>query len=416
MPEVESAPAGTGSGVDFGLVLTATELEGCPPAADWSRWIARGRAPDSARGSAAVPFADTWADDLEQLATLGATSITITLEWSDLEPHPGHHDETAIEFRRALLRRAIELGLRPWVCLVDRTLPGWFADDEGGFGDDKARGLIWPRHVDWVGETFGDLVGGWIPQREPLLQAVRQYWLGTAPPARRDPERLAKAARDAVLTDGEAWRLLRGSAPVATFQTARLIVADADQPAARPQARALERLLWHPWIGALTEGRLQAGDLPERSVDHLRDAFDQIIVQVRPPVRVDERQRWLHHPADRQPGPTGLVAWPDALAEAVARVNDELDGRPLVVAGDLADVADDGAARPDHQQILMGLADGLAGYWQTSPIDGYHFGWGFDLHPGLLRADRTETAAARKYREGTTRLQRLHGASGPPGP
>ncbi len=385
---------------DFGVVLTATELEGCSPAADWSRWIAAGRAPDSGRGGSAVPFPHSWSEDLEQLAGLGATSVVLTLEWAELEPRPGEHPPEAVEFRRDLLGRAGDLGLTVWACLVDRTLPGWFADDEGGFDDDRARGLLWPRHIDWIGETFGDLVDGWVPQREPVLQALRRHWLATAPPGRTDPLKAATSIRDTILADGEAWRLLRGTAPVAAHHTARLIVADADDPAARPRARSVERLAWHPWVGALTEGRLQVGDLPERAVEHLRDAFDRVVVQLRPSIRVDGRGRWLHHPPDATPGPTGLVAHPGALSDALGRVTDELEGRTIVAAGDLADVGDDGRARPDHQQAMLDLVDdhGLAGWWQTSPIDGYHFGYGFGVQPGLIRADRTETAAAQTFR------------------
>lgn len=364
-----------------------------------------------------MPFPRSWAEDLEQLAALGVRAVMVTLEWAELEPRPGDHPAEAIEFRRDVLRTASELGLRPWACLVDGTLPGWFADDEGGFDDDRSRGLTWPRHIDWVGETFGDLVAGWVPQREPLLQAVRRNWLGTAPPGRRDPVRAAQAARNAMLADGEAWRLLRGTAPVAAYHTARLVVPD-DDPTARPQAAGIERLLWHPWLSALTEGRLQVGDLPERTVDHLRDAFDRIVVQLRPSIRVDGRGRWLHHPADRRPGPTGLVAHPDALAEALARVTDELDGRSIVAAADLADITDDGRARPDHEQLLLDLVDdhGLAGFWQASPIDGYHFERGFGLHPGLISTDRTETAAAQKYREAATRHLAVISGPGDAGP
>ena len=256
-----------------------------------------------------------------------------------------------------------------------------------------------PRRLDR--ETFGDLVAGWVPQREPILQALRRFWLGTAPPGRRDPLRAARAVRDAVLADGEAWRLLQGTAPVAAYHTARLVVAEADEPTARPQAAAIERLLWRPWLGALTEGRLAVGDLPERTVDHLRDAFDRVVVQLRPSIRVDAAGRWRHHPPDRRPGPTGLVAHPDAMGEALARVTDELDGRSIVAAADLADVIDDGRSRPDHQQLLLGLVEqhDLAGWWQASPIDGYHFERGFDLRPGLIEIDRSETAAAQKFRE-----------------
>ncbi len=386
---------------EFGAVLTATELEGCSPAADWSRWIARGRAPDSARNSIRTGFVDSWAEDVEQLAGLGMTALAVTLEWSELVPREGQVDQAQVEFRRDILRSIAANGMTPWVCLVDGTLPGWFTDDRGGFLDDEARGLLWPRHIDWIGETFGDLVGGWVPQREPLHWALRRYLQATAPPGRRDPVKAAEAVRAAMLADGEAWRLLQGTAPVATYQTARQLYHNIDDVKAGPQAAGVERLLWHPWISAITEGRLVVGDLPVRTVDHLRDSFDRVIVELRPPVRIDGQGRWHHHPADEIPGPTGLVAWPEALAEAVHRVSDELDGKEVVAAANLGDVTDDGRARPDHQQTLMAMVEdqGLAGWWQSSPIDGYHFEHGFNLRPGLLSTDRRETPAADKYRQ-----------------
>lgn len=389
---------------EYGVVLTASELEGCSPAADWSRWIARGKAPDSERGSANAGFASSWAEDLEQLAGLGATVVSSTLEWAELEPRPGEFDNEAIEFRRDVLRGIAELGMTPWVCLVDGTLPGWFADDEGGFEDDNARGLIWPRHIDWIGETFGDLVGGWIPQREPLHWALRRNLIGIAPPGGRDVAKAANAVQCAMLAEGEAWRLLKGTAPVATYQTARQIYFDTDDVKARPQAAGLERLLWHPWVSAVTEGQLVVGDLPTKTVDHLRDAFDRIIVELRPAIRLDGEGRWHSHPADRTPGPTGLTAWPEAQAEAVHRVTDELDGREIIAAGNLADVTDDGSARPDHQQAMMELVDdhSLAGWWQSSPIDGYQFEYGFRSNPGLIASDRSETPAAEKFRNAAT--------------
>ena len=386
---------------EFGTILTATELEGCSPASDWSRWITRGKAPDSARGSARTGFASSWAEDLEQLAGLGVTALAVTLEWAELEPYPGDHNNEAIEFRRDLLRTVAELGMTPWVCLVDGTLPGWFADDEGGFEDDRARNLLWPRHIDWIGETFGDLVGGWIPQREPLHWALQRNLVGAAPPGRHDVEKAAYAVQAAMLAEGEAWRLLRGTAPVAAYHTARQVYFERDDVKARPQAAGLERLLWHPWISALTEGQLVVGDLPVKTVDHLRDGFDRIIVELRPAIQVSGTGAWSPYPTDQEPSPTGLVAWPEAQAEAVHRVTEEMDGREIIAAGNLADVADDGRARPDHQQVMMALVDdhSLAGWWQSSPIDGYQFGHGFDVQPGLITVERTETAAAQKYRD-----------------
>ena len=380
--------------IELGVVLTATELEGCAPATDWSRWLRNGRAPAP---TAPFPFADSWREDLEQLAGLGIDSIALTLEWARLEPRQGQHDDDEIEAHRERLLACRALGLATWVYLVDGSLPGWFADDEGGFLDDRTRGLLWPRHVDWIGERFGDLVDGWVPQREPIRWALRRHLRGTAPPGERDSAKTADAVRAAVLADGEAWRLLAGTTPVATHQTARPVAAEratagTESLKARPRARHVERLLWHPWVSALTEGTVVVDGLPPRTAEHLRGAFDRVIVELRPGLEIAADGGWTPRAPDHA-----------SMAEMLRRVADELDEHEIVGAGDLAAVDDDGRARPDHVQAVLDLtADAAAetrvvGWWQTSPVDGWHWLGGNTARPGLITADRTETAAARAF-------------------
>ncbi len=390
--------------MELGAVLTSTELEGVSPAADWSLWIRRGKAPPH-DPVVADAFLTSWADDLDQLVGLGLDTIAVTLEWARLEPTAGAHDHDEVERRRQLLTGARERGLRVWACLVDGTLPGWFADDEGGFVDDRARSLVWPRHIDWIGEHFGDLVDGWIPQREPAHWALRRHLRALAPPGRTDPLAAAEAVRAGVLADGEAWRLLRGTAPVATYQTARIVRPVADDVKAARRASATERLLWHPWLRALGHGRLVVGDLPEREIDHLRGAFDRIVVELRPPIEVTGAGAWGPFPPQGRRGPTGWIPWPEALAEALQRTVDELGGHRIVAAGSLADVTDDGKARPDHLRTMLDLVaevtgDGAdaGGWWQSSPIDGYHWEHGHGLAPGVIDRHRQETAAAVELR------------------
>jgi beta-glucosidase len=432
--------AGVTTGWEKGVVLTATELEGCAPAADWSRWIARGRAPVSTPpvsgpGAGVDPPAQqaedddgmaapgttagsgrpaaARAEDLDQLAGLGIDAVMLTLEWARLEPRPGQIDGAAVEAQLDQLRAARARGLRVWACLVDGTLPGWFVDDEGGFGDERARGLLWPRHVDWAGEVFGPEVDGWVPQREPLLWALRRHLLGEAPPGDRDVRTAARAVQSAMLAEGEAWRLLRGTAPVATYQTARTVVAQTDPSdgrrgdggaRAQPLAQLVERLLWHPWLSALTEGELVVADLPTRTVDHLRGAFDRVVVELRPAVQVDGAGAWKPYPPERPIGPSGWAAWVEGMGESLHRTADALGDHEIIGAGSLADVSDDGRARPDHIQAVLTLIDeaarttSVAGWWQTSPIDGYHWQRGFTVQPGLIDRNRRESAAAEAFR------------------
>lgn len=354
-----------------GLLLTASELEGVAPTAEWSRWIDAGRAPESADGAG---FRALWRDDLEQLALLGVDELAVTLEWARLWPTADSADQREVEFRRDLLASIRELGMTPWATLVDGTLPGWFADDERGFTDDRSRKLLWPRHVDWVGETFGDLVGGWIPMREPRQWAAWGRLVGATPPGhqrRRDMQKMTSAVTTAEV---EAERLLRGSAPIATYVTGRTVLGEYENVKAAPHAAWLDDHLSQQWLHELSEGSA-------------RDAFERIIVQLRPGITVDGEGTW--HPL------TG-GAEPDALLAPLEPVLSSSGDREVIAASDLAGAPADDSAGFDHLSALVNGATevGADGWWQSSPIDGWHWQHGFATTPGVIDRDRTERAAA----------------------
>jgi beta-glucosidase len=372
-------------GIELGALVTATEADGAAPAADWWRWEHRRRAPSSGRGFGLAAAPGDW---FRALAALGATSIVLTLEWARLEPVEGRLDPEAVEALQGQLALARDHGLAPWGCLVDGTLPGWFADDHGGLLDDRGRSLVWPRHVDRVGELFGDLVAGWVTQREPVRQALRAWAWGQAPPGQRDPRRASEAVRAAVLADGEAWRLLRGAGnPVATVHTACSVHAGDDGPEARAQARHLDGLLWGSWTGALVDGEVRVPGLPPVAAPHLRGGFDVLGLQLRAAVAVDGTGALAPHPPGRQPGPSGGVSWPEGVATALRRAGEEVPDRTLAVVADVADAPADGRHQADHlealiDEVLAARADGLAitRWWQSSPVDGY--GWERGPVPG----------------------------------
>lgn len=354
-----------------GFLLTASELEGVAPTAEWSRWINSGRAPDSSDGAG---FRTSWHDDLEQLAKLGATEIAVTLEWARLWPTASAPDGEEIEFRRNLLERITELGMTPWACLVDGALPGWFADDERGFTDDRTRNLLWPRHVDWIGETFADLVGGWIPMREPRQWAAWGQLVGATPPGnqrRRDMQKLVDAITTAEI---DAERLLRGAAPIATYVTGRTVLGHYENVKAAPHAAWLNTHLSQDWLDDLAEGKA-------------RDSFDRIIVQLRPGISVDGDGAW--EPLSGGDQPDALLA---PLEATLAACGD----RSIVAAGDLAGVPESGSAQVEHLQAMVtGAASvGASGWWQTSPIDGWHWQHGFTAKPGVIDRDRSIRSTA----------------------
>ena len=167
----------------WGTGASSTQCEGAAPASNWARWEKLGRAPQSGEGNG---FATRYADDFALLADLGLRHHRLSIEWARIEPREGERDGEAVEHYRNVLLAARAAGVEPWVCLHHFTLPGWFGDDLGGFGDEKAAGYWWPRHVDFCAETFGDLVFGWKPINEPVAYALTGFLAGVFPPGRRD--------------------------------------------------------------------------------------------------------------------------------------------------------------------------------------------------------------------------------------
>ncbi|MFT7602073.1 MAG: beta-glucosidase [Acidimicrobiales bacterium] len=376
--------------IESGAFFTDAEVCGVAPQTDWSRWIDHGGAPPSDVGNG---FRVEWLNDFSLVSELGFRSVAITLEWARLEPAAGDYQQGEVEHLRSMLQGARDTGLGVTACLVDGTLPGWFAVDEHGFVDNRSRTHLWPRHVEWIGETFGDLVDGWLPQREPIHHAVRNQLLAMGPPGRHDSEDTAKAVRAALLADGEAWRVLAGSSPVATSQTARQFVPEREIVPAKKAVDRLDGLFRHSWIGALASGVIEVPGLPAMDAPQLRDAFDIIVLHARPAVGIDAESAW-------SPLDAGFLL--EGMATPLHELAEHAGDRQLHVAADVAPVDDDGEAQSDHLQGLRAEAvdAGATRWWQTSPIDGWAWERGFDGRGGILDADRKPKAAAAVFGTG----------------
>lgn len=386
-------------GFTWGTIAGATPVEGAAPRADWARWERLGRVPPSGDGNG---FATTYRDDLALLAGHGVARHVLTLDWARLEPSPGRLDGGAVEHAREVLQVAREIGVEPWVCLHDGPLPGWFADEEGGFTDDRARGTHWARHVDRAGEAFADLAAGWVPMRAPLAYAIAGWLTGRRPPGRTDPEAFTGAVRASVLATFEAWRLLRsGDQPVMGVVELGVVRARAHgEPDERARAQRWaswwDRLTWGLWGQALGAGLL---DVPGRaSEEHAAwaGAFDVLAVDFHGGATVG---------ADGVPAADAPGAWPEVLGPVLHRAGEVFPRHPLVVAGCAVATTDPTLDDDERASALAGCLDALdrarddgidvVGFLSGGVIDGYEWEHGFDRSTGLFdRARRPRSSAA----------------------
>ena len=396
---------GSSSDFEWGFTTSSLAAEGAAPRADWAAWEAAGHAPRSSDGSG---FASDYADDLELLASLGAQSVRLNLDWSRLEPWPRQVDNDAVDYYRGVLQAARDAGLAVWATLHHTTAPGWFVDDERGFVDASSRSNFWARHVDRTAEQFDDLVGGWVPMEDPIGGALRGWLLGTRPPGRRDPD----AARDAVVASLEAnfdaWKLLRsGDQPVMTV--VGLPTVHAARPEAREERGLWEHVLWRSWARVISDGWI---DVPWRGpvVDEaLIDAFDIIGIAYDHPIAVDVDSSFGPYPATARTDASGFAPNAEELGVVLRRVAELVPDKPLLVASNGVTTADDDwrdeLLRATAGQIDLARADGVSviGYHHDTGIDGYHESRGFAGQRGLITRDRELKPSARTYRELATR-------------
>ncbi|CAN5572200.1 hypothetical protein BH10ACT1_BH10ACT1_32880 [soil metagenome] len=397
----------------FGAGASSTVAEGAAPASELAAWEAEGRRTPSGAGTG---FADAYVDDLPLFAAHGLAHLRVTLEWARLEPTPGHHDSEAVEHLRLVLQAARSAGVSVWGCLFDASLPGWFAHDERGFADARSRQYYWARHVEFVGETFGDLVHGWMPIFEPTRYAVRGWIDGSRPPGRRDDAEAFATIVEAVhlASVDAALRLRQDGQPVAAAQWLAPVFPAKPAPDAPAGAEAevaagvVDEVLWGCWRRMLTEETLVVPGRPPVSIPGARTAFDVLGLTYRHAIAVRGDGVLLPYPQHTDLGPDGQVPWAEGLGLALHHVAESLPDHPLLIAGygrAFADPTDQAEHLRDGLAIAEEAVEGgidLRGFWWETPVDPPPMtapdpaegGDGPGAGPGLFAADRTPRPSA----------------------
>ncbi|HEV3226221.1 MAG TPA: family 1 glycosylhydrolase [Acidimicrobiales bacterium] len=372
----------------WGTGASSTQCEGAAPASNWARWEQLGRAPESAEGNG---FGHRHAEDFALLAEHGLTHHRLSIEWARIEPRQGQRDNDAVEHYRRVLEAARDAGMNPWVCLHHFTLPGWFADDLGGFLDEKAARYWWPRHVDFVAETFGDLVFGWKPVNEPVAYALTGFLMGVFPPGRQDIDDFRSVVRNIHRANADAANLLRGTdAPVATIHNLSPIYTADATPEAAARAARVDEMIWRSWAE------------PE-----LLDPFDLLGFSYYAATAVHGDGTQGAYPADATTGPMGYAPWSPGLGEVLHRLAEEHPDKPILIDECGIGTHDDEwratYLRECVDETERALADGIdvRGFFHWTAVDNYEWLHGYTVPFGLFDRDRNPRSSIEVLSRGT---------------
>lgn len=374
----------------WGTGASSTQCEGAAPASDWAEWERDGHAPPSGDGNG---FGRRYAEDFAIFASLGLRHHRLSIEWARVEPDEGEHDSTAIAHYRAVLEAARDAGVVPWVCLHHFTLPCWFTK-RGGFLVETNRTEAWARHVDFVAETFADLVGGWKPVNETNYYAFAAYGGGGWPPGHNDRDEAAVVDEAIQLATAEAAvRLRQTGRPVASIFGLPGIVENDDSDATIECAQGLYDRFWRPGIELFRDGVLRTGERAPVERPDLAGAFDLVGFSYYMALGVTDG-RATNHPAGAPASPLGYGIWADGVGVVLDRLHAELPGTPLLVA-------EYGIGTDDDSQRSAYLARGIEvvndairrgvdvrGFFHWTGVDNYEWLHGYDVSFGIVDRQR----------------------------
>ncbi len=381
----------------WGTGASSTQCEGAAPASDWWDWERSGHAPLSGGGNG---FATRFAEDFGLLAGLGLVHHRLSLEWARLEPEPGRHDPGAVAHYRSVLTVARDAGVSPWVCLHHFTLPRWFLQT-GGFAVARNRIDLWGRHVDFVAETFGDLVDGWQPVNETNYYARAAYGGRGWPPGHDDRQEVAMVHEAMHLAAAEAAvRLRQTGAPVSSIFGLSPIVPQDDDPTTTALAQKLYDYYWEPGIGLFGHGVLRVPGRPPVERPDLAGSFDLFGFSYYAAMGV-QGGRLALHPPHAPVSPLGYGIWADGVGLVLDRLAAELPDTPLLVA-EFGIGTDDDDVRATYLERGLAVVHGaiargvdVRGLFHWTAVDNYEWLHGYDVAFGIIRADRTVRASAK---------------------
>lgn len=409
-------------GFFWGVSTAAHQVEGGNANNQWSLWEAAGKIKSGEACGVACDWWNSAEPDFNLAREMGLNALRLSVEWSRIEPQPGHWNLPALRRYREMLEGLLRRGLRPFVSLHHFTHPQWF-EQQGAFLDDTAAQRF-EGFVRRVVAELGDLCHHWITFNEPNVFAALGYVLGEFPPGRKGQIRTALRVLTAMaLCHARAYHAIHDIQPEAQVGWAHNYVvfqpANPAFPLDRWSASLLSYLFNEIFLTIIERGRptlpinLVKGRLAALEgvcdfvglnvYSRLHVAFSmkhpsQLFSKVYVPEHVPQGDRGMERPYGE--------AYPAAITAAVKRA--ARMGKPIYILENGVPDAEDrirpwlivNAVHELHRLIEQG--HDIRGYFHWTLTDNFEWSEGWHLKFGLVALDtstqrRTMRKSGRLY-------------------
>lgn len=362
----------------WGASTSAHQVEGHNFANDWHDWERAAAGPCVERSGAACDHVHRYPDDIAALAQLGLNSYRFSVEWSRIEPAPGHFSDRWLAHYARMADACTANGLIPVIALHHFTNPSWMAAD--GAWENPRSAELFARFCGRVVAFLGDRVGAVITINEPNMPALLGYESGLFPPGRR--EREARLRATDVLIDAHR----------------RAVAAVRERRPAVPVGMALAMADWQ----ALAGGERELQETRRLREDVFLDAtigddFVGVNTYTRHRIGPDG---WVGNEEGVELTEMGYEFWPEALGATLRRAWERTGGRPLI-ASESGIATDDDSRRVAYieravHSMRSAMEDGVdvRGFMYWSALDNFEWQHGYGPRFGLIAVDRESQARA----------------------
>ena len=167
-----------GPSFQFGVAQSGFQSEGYNRDSNWLRYSNQGKVPQ--RVGRADDFFHQYAGDIARAKSLGVGIYRTSVEWSRVEPAPGHDDPAGWAFYDRVIRGVVDAGMRPMITLNHWVHPGWEVD-RGGWNR-PGMSADYVAFAKRVVNRYAWAKPMWITFNEPTEYVRREVQYGGVPP------------------------------------------------------------------------------------------------------------------------------------------------------------------------------------------------------------------------------------------
>jgi beta-glucosidase len=414
----------------LGTATASVQIEGSDTNNSWYRWSRQpGRTADGTDCTIADDHWNRVDEDIDLMTQLHVNGYRMSIEWSRIEPEPGHFDSGAMAHYRDEIEKLIAAGIHPMVTLHHFSNPLWLEDAGAWLNPAVIRQFA--RYAAHVYTHLGDLVTDWITINEPSVYLTFGHVWGDWPPGDQNILNYFKGARHMIgahiAAYGNIHELASGQGRptprVAAAHHLRVFEPAGGKIVERWICRAFERLFHNVFAEGMATGRLLwpigcgtpfgQGDFQDYvGINYY--TRDMIVFNPGKPLQ-------LFGDTLVKPGaPVNDLGWeiyPEGLFELSQRFYRRFKKPVVITENGTPDRSDAFRTRYiyDHLYQVRKLLDAgvdVRGYYHWSLMDNFEWAEGLGARFGLIEVDYT-TQARRIRRSGEfyAEICRNHGVT-----